>query len=83
VFSNDFSTLPDMDQDATHNPVMNLKKTKIKGKRVTIEGREYILETGTNKLYNPVEQTFEGVLVMDKQSKKASINMAMEIAESP
>jgi hypothetical protein len=83
VFSNDFSTLPDMDQDATHNPVMNLKKTKIKGKRVTIEGREYILETGTNKLYNPIEQTFEGVLIMDKQSKKASIRMATEIDESP
>lgn len=83
VFSNDFSTLPDMDQDATHNPVMNLKKTKIKGRRVNIEGREYILETGTNKLYNPTDQTFEGMLIMDKQNKKASIRTAMEIAESP
>jgi hypothetical protein len=83
VFSNDFSTLPDINQDATHNPVMNLKKTKIKGRRVNIEGREYILETGTNKLYNPTDQTFEGMLIMDKQNKKASIRTAMEIAESP
>ena len=83
VFSNDFSTLPDMDQDATHNPVMNLKKTKIKGRRVNIEGREYILETGTNKLYNPTDQTFEGMLIMDKQNKKASIRTVMEIAENP
>ena len=73
VGSNDFASIPDLGQDATQNTTLNVKKTKIKGRKVTIEGREYLLKTGTDELYDIETNDFAGHLEMDKDRKKAAI----------
>jgi hypothetical protein len=73
VGSNDFASIPDLAQDATQNTTLNVKKTKIKGRKVTIEGREYLLKTGTDELYDIETNDFAGHLEMDKDRKKAAI----------
>jgi hypothetical protein len=73
VGSNDFASIPDLGQDATQNTTLNVKKTKIKGRKVTIEGREYLLKTGTDELYDIETNDFAGHLEMDKDRKKATI----------
>ena len=73
VGSNDFASIPDLGQDATQNTTLNVKKTKIKGRKVTIEGREYLLKTGTDELYDIETNDFAGHLEMDRDRKKATI----------
>jgi hypothetical protein len=73
VSSNNFASIPDLEQDTTKNTAT---KEKIKGRKVTIESHDYILKTGTKELYDyypPYD--FAGHLEMDEKTKRALIRI--------
>jgi hypothetical protein len=85
VVSNDFASIPDLALDATQRTAQNLNKEVLKGRKVKIEGREYLLKRGTDELYDMETNDFAGYLILDKKNKLASIRTAnvMPDSESP
>ena len=82
VTSNDFSSIPDLALDATQKTTQNLKKEQLKGRKVIIEGREYLLKRGTDELYDMETYDFAGYLLLDKTKKLASIRTVRGIEEN-
>jgi hypothetical protein len=83
VVSNDFASIPDLALDATQRTAQNLNKEVLKGRKVIIEGREYLLKRGTDELYDMETNDFAGYLMLDKKNKLASIRTAKVMPESP
>jgi SNF2 family DNA or RNA helicase len=78
VASNDFSSIPDLTLDATQKATQNIKKEQLKGRKVIIEGREYLLKRGTDELYDMETYDFAGYLLLDKTKKLATIRTMKE-----
>ena len=70
VSSNEFSTVPNLEMDATQKTELNVDKDKIKGRTVEIYGVKYIQRKDksgkyTDELYNAETQELAGRLVIE------------------
>ena len=63
VASNEFSSLPVLEIDATQQTALNVNKDTIKGVTMKINGTKYIRKRGTNELYNAETMELEATLI--------------------
>ena len=63
VASNEFSSLPVLEIDATQQTTLNVNKDTIKGVTMKINGIKYIRKRGTNELYNAETMELEATLI--------------------
>jgi hypothetical protein len=63
VASNEFSSLPVLEIDATQQTALNVNKDTIKGITMKINGTKYIRKRGTNELYNAETMELEATLI--------------------
>ena len=63
VASNEFSSLPVLEIDATQQTTLNVNKDTIKGITMKINGTKYIRKHGTNELYNAETMELEATLI--------------------
>lgn len=70
VTSNEFSTVPVLEMDATQQAALNIKTDVIKGTAVEIYGVKYIRKTGTQELYNAETKEYVGRLVIENGMAK-------------
>jgi hypothetical protein len=69
VTSNEFSSLPILEMDATQQTALNVNKKVIKGRALKINGIKYIQKQGTQELYNAETMELVAMLVETADGK--------------
>jgi len=69
VTSNEFSSLPVLEMDATQQTALNVNKKTIRGRALTVNGTKYIQKQGTNELYDADTMDLVATLIETEDGK--------------